>query len=55
MSDDKIIKTIHDYQTKLKSLSGVHKLMAVIAVVIFPIGLLFLIIDITSAALSCLK
>ncbi|MDE6024021.1 MAG: DUF3137 domain-containing protein [Lachnospiraceae bacterium] len=52
MNDDKIVKTIRDYQSKIKSFSGLHTFMGVIAYVIFPIGLLFLIIDITSTALS---
>ncbi len=51
MSDDRIVKTIRKYQMKVKSLSGVHKLMAVIACVI-PIGLLFLVLSVISGEVN---
>ncbi|MCM1273528.1 MAG: DUF3137 domain-containing protein [Clostridium sp.] len=51
MSDDKIIKTIGQYQMKVKSLSGVHKLMTVITCII-PFGLLFLVVSVISGGIK---
>ncbi|MCM1084182.1 MAG: DUF3137 domain-containing protein [Clostridium sp.] len=51
MSDDKIIKTIRQYQMKEQSLSGVHKLMTVIACII-PLGLLFLMVNVITGGIK---
>ncbi len=47
MSDENIVKTIRKYQRKVKSLSGLHTLLTVVACVI-PLGLLFLVVSVIS-------
>lgn len=47
MSDDKIVKTIHNYQVKLKLLSGILNLMAVLSLLVV-IGILFVFLGIMS-------